>query len=255
MTIWLKLFFVSVLLTSSTMSSVTERELIFTPIDSGDMAILHLNGDEMFLINTGDEESLKSVENTLNQWPDKKLKGILITSSKSENCGNLEKISKSRDVEQIYVSNENEMVCSLSNEDYNVFSLKQQNVIALSNDFYIKYIAKENSENGNIVLSNDVFSVYWYETDQKLNGELKGKVQLIYIPSYISANMIQHDEINKIDPQMAIINEKNDPQRNRQMHDLFQESWVETYFLKKFIAIHISIYDGDYDVYLERLNK
>ncbi|WP_157783040.1 hypothetical protein [Alkalibacillus haloalkaliphilus] len=242
-------------MSSTTMSSVAERELIFTPIDSGDMAILHLNDDEMFLINTGDEKSLRSVEKTLNQWPDKKLKGILITSPKSENCGNLEKVSKSWDVEHIYVSNEKEMVCSLSNKDYNVLSLNEQNVIALSNDFYIKYIAKENSENGNIVLSNDVFSVYWYETDQKLNGELKGKIQLIYIPSYISANMIQQDEINKIDPQMAIINEKDDPRRNRQMHNLFQESWVETYFLKKFIAIHISIYEGDYDVYLERLNK
>ncbi|GAA0459098.1 hypothetical protein [Alkalibacillus silvisoli] len=250
---WVKLLMISFLLTNSTISSVAERELIFTPIDSGDMAVLHLNEEEMFLINTGDAKSLPTVKNTLAQWPEKTLKGILITAPKAENCGNLEAISSEWEVDQIYVSYESETICELSHEEYNILSLTDQKVIALSNDFYLKYVGNNNQ--GNIILSNEVFSIYWYETDQKINGEHDEQIQLIYVPSYADASSINREEINRIDPQMAIINEKNDQKRNKQIHGLFQESWVETYFLKRFIAIHISIYDSDYDVYLERLNK
>ncbi|WP_188205997.1 hypothetical protein [Alkalibacillus aidingensis] len=251
---WLKLLLIGLLFTNTTIQTASERELIFTPIDSGDIALLHLNEEEMFLINTGNGGSLPSVKEMINQWPEKEIKGILITAFRPENCGNLKALLEDHEIESVYVPHTDFQSCD-EPKDTRIFSLNKQETIALSNDFYLQYISENDSKKGSVMISNDSFTVYWYESYMNPEKHAARQAELIYIPSYIKDDHMLGEEVIELDPEIAIINEKKDPQRNKHLHDLFQEAWVDTYFLKRFIAIHISIFENDYDVYLEKLNQ
>ncbi|WP_222591094.1 hypothetical protein [Tenuibacillus multivorans] len=225
------------------------EELVFESIPSGNFAMLHLNKEELFLINTGNSTSYEQVFERLEEFDDKHIKGILITKLDSDNCGNLSEILDDYQVDNIYLPKRDDGQCFIPENDTNrVFRLNDQEMMAISSRYYIKYVYNETTSTGNFAISNGQFISFWYEgiVDYDKWDE---KVKVLYLPESTSIDQINEDDLVKLDPQVAIINKQNQTESLIQM---FQQQWVDLYSLRHGASAHVMIEEDEYDLYLKK---
>ncbi|RPF55793.1 hypothetical protein [Aquisalibacillus elongatus] len=225
------------------------EELVFEPVSSGNFAILHLNDEEVFLINTGSPNSQGEVLRYLNKVEDKHIKGILITQQTANNCGNLSEIVNRYKIDNIYMAKHDNSTCEIpqSMKKY-TYQLTKNDRMAISSKYYIEFIFGEDSETGNFAISNGEFSCFWYENHIEIQN-WDHKVQILYLPDQPSYAHLTEQELIKLDPEVAIINQR---QNIKSLIELFQKQWVDIYTLKRGASAHISIVQNDYDFYLKK---
>lgn len=233
---------------SSVISIHAEEELVFEPLTSGNFAIMYLNQDEVFLINTGSSSSQSEVKKYLRKLEDKHIKGILISKVNEQNCGNLEMILNDVEVDNLYLPKNNKELCKVPEEfKKQTYFLSKNERIAISSKYYIDHIYSPDTESSHIAISNGHFICYWYEG--AINHELwNQETQVIYLTDSPSANLTEEDLV-KLDPEVAIINRKGEI---RSLIELFQKQWVDIYALRRGVSAHITIMQDDYELYLKR---
>ena len=64
-------------------------ELIYYPLNEGNIAFLKVNETDIYLFNTGHELDRQQILNQLDQWDDYTIRGIVMTEIGGHDCGNL----------------------------------------------------------------------------------------------------------------------------------------------------------------------
>ncbi|MGM8213949.1 hypothetical protein ACLIA0_00085 [Bacillaceae bacterium W0354] len=225
------------------------EEIIFEAIESGNFSIIHLNHDEIFIINTGNETSKEEVLKRLKKWENKHIKGILITRPTNENCGNLHAIIKKYRVGNVYLPKYTNGVCDVKQTDVNVYTLKDQDVIAISANYYIEYTYNNESNLGNIAISNGKFVIYWFEGMADYS-KWKKNINVLFIPENFSLKDLTEDDLVALDPEIAIINQGKDFKKIKSSMEMFQQAWVDVYLLKRGASVHI-LFDEEQQYHLQ----
>jgi len=217
------------------------EEITFEAIESGNFAIIDLNEEEFFIINTGSQSSELEVMERIEQLNDKEIKGILITRPTEENCGNLNQIMQTYDVETVYLPFNMSESCIVDFTLSNVERLNDGDSIAIGANYYVEYTFNEEADVGNVILINDKFIIYWYEGLADYSKWEKN-INALYIPENIPIEHITMEDLSKLDPEIAIINQRN--KHIRSFINMFQEAWVDLYLLKRGTSVHI-FFDQD----------
>ncbi len=241
-----------ILLSICLISNITvtaDEEIVFEPLSSGNLAIMHLNEDEVFIINTGSLKSRSEVLEYIKALEDKHIKGILITRVNHENCGNLSMILKHFSVDNVYLPKSEEKVCTIPEDFSNqTYLLERNERIAISSKYYIDHVYDTEKESSHVAISNGDFICFWYEG--AINHDLWNKhTQVIFLPDNVKAEQLSEEDLVKLDPEVAIVNQHN---KLESLIELFQKQWVDIYALRRGVSAHITIMQDDYELYLKR---
>ena len=224
-------------------------ELIYYPLNEGNIAFLKVNETDIYLFNTGHELDRQQILNQLDQWDDYTIRGIVITKIDEHNCGNLTFLTKKYSVDQLIIP-ERSKTCKVNQKDVQVIDLSKKKSVNFHEEYQVKYYPSKHGITGNLELKRDNFSAYWYETSSV--KQYSDRTTVVYVPSYIYESDLDIGFLDKLDPRVAVIQEKAKKKQMRLLNDVFSKEWIEAFFLTNQLSVHIELGNNPYRIFLVR---
>lgn len=230
--------------------SDSQDELVYYPLDHGNAAFLKVTGKDLYLFNTGHESDRYDLYHQLEEWKGYRLRGIIITQQNTHNCGNIDFLINTYDVEQLIVPGSLNESCAVDHQDVKQVNLKQHPVTQITEDYTVRYEASYNGDGGNVELKRGRFTAYWYETSAV--ADRNERVTFVYLPSYIYEEDLSIEFLDRLDPRVAVIQEKAKMKQMRLLNEILSKEWIEAFFLTKNLSVHVEVGDGPYRIFLVR---
>ncbi|MET3682312.1 hypothetical protein ABID56_000391 [Alkalibacillus flavidus] len=247
MNVWIVMLW---LIGSVTSSPISEEPWLFTPTSAGDTVLLQ-DDQETILINTGKRDQYEAIERLMKINDVSPIKSIVMTSSEANSCSNVRRLTERHPIKHIYMTETMASSCANQlNDSINQLTLNEDVHFALNRDMFFHYHPVDPSK-GNMIVSNNQTSVYWFESEQ---SPILEDIDILYTPSYVKHDDMDEAVIDKLNPQLAIINQDVD-HYDSSIHQLLQTLWIDTYLLKQNLAIHIFNDVDDFSIRLEKLPK
>ncbi|MFC0014654.1 MULTISPECIES: hypothetical protein [Allobacillus] len=224
-------------------------ELIYYPLNEGNIAFLKVDETDIYLFNTGHEVDRQQILDQLGRWNDYNIRGIIITKIDEHNCGNLTFLAKKYLIDQLILPG-NSPSCTIDQKGIEVTDLSKEKSVQLTDHYQVKHYPSKQGKAGNLELKRSNFSAYWYETSSvKHNSD---RATIVYIPSYIYEKDLDISFLDQLDPRVAVIQEKAKKEQMRLLNDVFSKEWIEAFFLTNKLSVHIELGNNPYRIFLVR---
>ncbi|WP_027963351.1 hypothetical protein [Halalkalibacillus halophilus] len=224
-----------------------DQEWIFNAYGEKDTAVFH-EDDLRILVNLPKPEQESKLEHYMRQQ--KMYNNELILLNVNDlSCEYLLNTIEKYDIKQIYIPAFQSESCKLLNSNVNLNQIDANQKVSITDHFELMVLENEN-ETGNYMFYLNEMKLYWYES---LPNNMKEATDIIYIPSYIHDYDLREHFFHQLNPEIALVYVAEDPKRNKVIHQMLMESWIEGYFIKEKLGIHLAISRNSYELYLEKL--
>jgi competence protein ComEC len=229
-----------------------EVAFTFVNLPDGESTIIQNNKGEAILINTGNGNSREYLKKTLDLYGISSIQKIILTKLGSDYDGNLEWLTKEYLVKKIIVPSsvkKEDLVVETPLEKWDVgkkdlFTGIKVNVLQVINE--------EKSMNFSMKFGEHRFLFMGVASkilEEKLikHYELKD-VNILKVAEFANNNGTSQELLEAVDPQIAIIFNKQDLFPSADVLERLQNTWIDIYYAKQFGNITIRCSKDHYEV-------
>ncbi|RSK27401.1 hypothetical protein EJF36_11175 [Bacillus sp. HMF5848] len=235
-----------------------EQEIAFTflSLSSGEATLVQDAQGDNILINTGGPETQEELKVLLKTYNIKKLKYVVITKDDIQYTSNLDFVMTEYDVESIIVGEHapnyqkgNILIPKITWKKDQKYEL----LPGLSAKILHETINKNNIAEMDILFQYEkTYILFMSSSNKSVEKQLKGvdlsDVDIYKVAEFGTGEGATQDFVSHIDPQVAIIFNKNNIAPNHALVERLHETWIDVYILEQFGNVTIRIDDTQYKI-------